>query len=143
MAFNSGFAAGSGVENFYDTSVDFGKLSGAAAVQRAMEELNAIKRNSGTFNAIMGADSKAEIEKLYGEGQQAMHDAKMFNSYLNTGAQLVGGGISAFGKAGGFGEKQYVTTYDHTDPVNIGGTSYPMMNPIDNTDYNFDARFDY
>lgn len=103
MAFNSGFAAGSGVENFYDTSVDFGKLSGAAAVQRAMEELNAIKRNSGTFNAIMGADAEAEIEKLYGEGKQAMHDANTFNSYLNTGAKLVGGGISAFGKAGGFG----------------------------------------
>ena len=103
MAFNSGFAADSGVENFYNTSVDFGKLSGAASVQRAMEELNAIKRNSGTFNAIMGADAKAEMEKLYGEGKQAMHDANTFNSFLNTGAQLVGGGISAFGNAGGFG----------------------------------------
>jgi len=102
MAFNSGFAADSGVENFYDTSVDFGKLSAASSVQRAMEELNAIKRNSGTFNAIMGADAKAEMEKLYGEGQQAMHDAKTFNSYLNTGAQLLSGGVSAFGKSGGF-----------------------------------------
>ena len=98
MAFNSGFAADSGVENFYNTSVDFGKLSAASSVQRAMEELNAIKRNSGTFNAIMGADAKAEMEKLYGEGKQAMHDANTFNSFLNTGARLVGGGISAFGK---------------------------------------------
>ena len=136
MAFNSGFAAGSGVENFYNTSVDFGKLSAAAAVQRAMEELNAIKRNSGTFNAIMGADAKAEMQKLYGEGQQAMHDANTFNSYLNTGAKLVGGGISAFGNAGGFGGDAGVKWqhYDHTDPMNIVGTSYAMMD-IGNYDF--------
>ena len=140
MAFNSGFAAGSGVENFYDTSVDFGKLSGAAAVQRAMEELNAIKRNSGTFNAIMGADAEAEMEKYRMEGQQNLHDAQMFSKNLGTAAGFLSSGIGAFGKAGGFGEKQYVTKYDHTDPVNIGGTSYPMMD-ID-SDY-FDARFDY
>jgi hypothetical protein len=103
MAFNSGFAADSGVENFYDTSVDFGKLSAASSVQRALKELKEIERNRGTFNAIMGADAKAEMEKLYGEGKQAMHDANTFNSYLNTGARLVGGGISAFGNAGGFG----------------------------------------
>jgi len=103
MAFNSGFAADSGVENFYDTSVDFGKLSAASSVQRAMEELNAIKRNSGTFNAIMGADAKAEMEKYYGEGKQAMDNANNFNSFLNTGARLFSGGLSAFGNAGGFG----------------------------------------
>jgi hypothetical protein len=66
-------------------------------------ELNAIKRNSGTFNAIMGADAKAEMEKLYGEGKQAMDDANNFNSFLNTGARLFSGGLSAFGNAGGFG----------------------------------------
>jgi hypothetical protein len=103
MAFNSGFAAGSGVENFYDTSVDFGKLSGAAAVQRAMEELNAIKRNSGTFNAIMGADAEAEMEKYRMEGQQNLHDAQMFSKNLGTAAGFLSSGIGAFGKAGGFG----------------------------------------
>ena len=127
MAFNSGFAAGSGVENFYDTSVDFGKLSGAAAVQRAMEELNAIKRNSGTFNAIMGADAEAEIEKLYGEGKQAMDDANTFNSYLNTGAQLVGGGISAFGKAGGF--DNLFGAPDAGDAMDGGGVLPQIANP--------------
>ena len=103
MAFNSGFAAGSGVENFYDTSVDFGKLSGAAAVQRAMEELNAIKRNSGTFNAIMGADAEAEMEKYRMEGQQNLHDAQMFSKNLGTAAGFLSSGIGAFGDAGGFG----------------------------------------
>lgn len=102
MAFNSGFAAGSGVENFYNNSVDFGKLSGSAAVQRSMEELNAIKRNSGTFNAIMGADAKFEMDKLTRQGQQAMHDANIFSQNLMSGAQLLSGGIKGFGKAGGF-----------------------------------------
>jgi len=136
MAFNSKFAAGSGVENFYDTSVDFGKLSGAAAVQRAMEELNGIKRNSGTFNAIMGADAKAKVEKLRGEGQQAMHDAKIFNSYLNTGAQLLSGGVSAFGKSGGFnnlfgGGAGKVATLDSTPMTveNAYGSSVSYYDP--------------
>lgn len=127
MAFNSGFAAGSGVENFYDTSVDFGELSAASSVQRAMAKLNEIKRIGGTYNAIMGADAKAEMEKLYGEGKQAMHDANTFNSYLNTGAQLVGGGISAFGNAGGF-------LNNNNDPGTFG-TSYG----VGQTDYSFDA----
>lgn len=103
MTFNSGFAADSGVENFWNNSVDFGKLSSAAAVQRAMKELNAIKRESVTFNAIMGADAKAEMEKYYGEGRQAMGDANIFNSYLDAGANSLSGGVSAFGNAGGFG----------------------------------------
>lgn len=132
MAFNSGFAAGSGVEKFYNTSVDFGKLSAASSVQRAMEELNAIKRNSGTFNAIMGADAKAEMEKLYGEGQQAMHDANTFNSYLNTGAQLLSGGVSAFGKAGGFGSGPgKMATLDSTPMTveNAYGSSVSYYDP--------------
>lgn len=102
MAFNSGFAADSGVENFYNTSVDFGKLTGSAAVLGAMEKLKAIEREKGTFNAIMGADAEAKMKEYYRQGQQAMHDAKTFNSYLDSGAQLLSGGVKAFGNAGGF-----------------------------------------
>lgn len=140
MAFNPNFAGSSGVENFYNNSVDFGSLYNAAATQDALERLNAIKREGSTFNDVLAADARSIMEKYRMEGQQNLHDAQMFSKNLGTAAGFLSSGIGAFGKAGGFGGKQHVTTYDHTNPVDIGGTSYPMM---DIDDYYFDARFDY
>lgn len=131
MTFNSGFAADSGVENFWNTSVDFGKLSGAAAVQRATEKLNGIKRESGTFNAIMGADAEAEMEKLRMQGVQAMHDANIFNQNLMSVANLATGGVKAFGNAGGFGVKG-ADKYGY-DPIGSQG------NPFG--DYDFSSSY--
>jgi hypothetical protein len=62
MAFNPSFAGSSGVENFYNNSVDFGSLYNAAATQDALERLNAIKREGSTFNNIIGADAKSIME---------------------------------------------------------------------------------
>ena len=116
MAFNPSFAGSSGVENFYNNSVDFGSLYNAAATQDALERLNAIKREGSTFNNIIGADARSIMEKYRMEGQQNLHDAQMFSQNLGSAAGFLSSGIGAFGEAGGFGFKP--------DPVGSQGNPY-------------------
>ena len=93
MAFNSSFAGSSGIENFYNNSIDFGTLYNAAATQDALERLNAVKREGSTFNDVLGADARSEIGKLRMEGQQALHDAQMFSENLGSAAGFLSSGI--------------------------------------------------
>lgn len=112
MAFNSSFAGSSGVENFINNSIDFGTLYNAAATQDALERLNAVKREGSTFNSVLGADARSEIEKLRMEGQQNLHDAQMFSENLGSAAGLLSSGIGAAGKAGWFNKNPVTKAHE-------------------------------
>ena len=116
MALNPSFAGSSGVENFYNNSVDFGSLYNAAATQDALERLNAVKREGSTFNDVLGAEARSIMENYRMEGKQNLHDAQIFSKNLGTAAGLLSSGISAFGNAGGFGFKP--------DPVGSQGNPF-------------------
>lgn len=83
---------------------------------------------------IQAAEYGAEATKY--QGQQA-GQASMFGGLMNGISGIASAGIKQWG--GGIGNAG-VTTYNHTNPVNIGGKSYPMMNGIGD---DFDARFDW
>ena len=138
MAFNPSFAGSSGVENFYNNSVDFGSLYNAAATQDALERLNAIKREGSTFNNIIGADAKSIMEKYRMEGQQNLHDAQMFSKNLGTAAGFLSSGIGAAGKAGWFsgGGPGKMATLDSTPMTveNAYGSSVSYYDPNIYTD---------
>lgn len=130
MAFNPSFAGSSGVENFYNNSVDFGSLYNAAATQDALERLNAIKREGSTFNNIIGADARSIMEKYRMEGQQNLHDAQMFSKNLGTAAGLLSSGIGAFGNAGGFGGSDYTPLENSYTPKFDGAADLFKQKPV-------------
>ena len=110
-----------------------------------MEESKTFGQNAlemaKTHGAGLNAQATVAAAEKLGAAQtsaaQTSANAGIFNSALSIGSRFAGD-IFKNGFGGGrFG----VTTYDHTDPVNIGGKYYPMMNEDNN--YNFDARFDY
>ena len=130
MAFNQSFAGGSGVENFYNNSVDFGSLYNAAATQDALERLNAIKNEGNTFNAVLGADAKSIMEKYRMEGEQNLHDAQMFSKNLGSAAGFLSSGIKTGIDKGWFGGSKY-TPLENTytpkfDGTGLYGSSIPF-----------------
>ena len=136
------FPASSNVSSFLGPSLGIDEMS----AQGLMEESKTFGTNAfemaKTLGAGLNAQATVAAQKALGEavvaGAQSETNAGVVGSALGVGSRFAGqifsGGFG--GGGGGFG----VTTYDHTDPVKIGGQYYPMMNE-DN--YNFDARFDY
>ena len=118
MAFNPSFAGSSGVENFYNNSVDFGSLYNAAATQDALERLNAVKREGSTFNDVLGAEARSIMENYRMEGKQNLHDAQIFSKNLGTAAGLLSSGISVFGNLG--------KTYSGTGSTGGPGETFKM-----------------
>ena len=145
MAFNPSFAGGSGVENFYNNSIDFGSLYNAAVTQDALERLNAIKNEGRTFNDVLGADARSIMEKYRMEGKQNLHDAQMFSQNLGTAAGLLSSGISTFGKmrwgtgsTGGPGE-----TFQMGDTSKYGDVVQNPMDDITRAGYTYKDGFFY
>lgn len=130
MAFNSSFAGSSGVENFFNNSIDFGTLYNASATQDALERLNAVKREGSTFNDVLGAEARSIMEKYRMQGQQNLHNAQMFSKNLGTAAGLLSSGISAFGSAGGFGGSGYTPLENSYTPKFDGAADLFKQKPV-------------
>lgn len=135
------FPASSNVSSFLGPSLGIDQMS----AQGLMEESKTFGQNAlemaKTHGAGLNAQATVAAADKMGAAQtsaaQSSVNAGIFNSAMNIGSRFAG---DIFGGGGRFGGGN-VTTYDHTDPVNIGGKYYPMMNEDNN--YNFDARFDY
>lgn len=134
------FAASPSILTFMADSPNYGNLSSTSAMERAKNEATNLMGNARIHGAGITGRANKKIAKHRGaaavaQGRAEGHAAMMGG--IADGFGSIIGGIGRMPKGGGSGG---VTTYDHSNPVDIGGTSYPMM---DIDDYNFDARLDY
>lgn len=129
------------VTDFMNPKEDYGKTVTRGIAERGATDATSMTEIAKIHRAGIGKGAAIESAKHLGEarryaGQQA-GNAAIFGGIASGIGSLGAGAIKGghFGGGGGVG----VTTYNHSKPVNIGGTSYPMM---DADDYNFDARWD-
>ena len=132
------FAASPSILSFMAESPTYGQLSSTSAMERAKNEAANLIGNARMHGAGITGSANREIAKYRGKAGLAQDRADGYAAMMGglaDGVSSIVGGVARRPSGGGGG----VTTYDHSNPVDIGGTSYPMM---DIDDYNFDARWD-
>ena len=132
------FAASPSILSFMAESPNYGQLSSTSAMERAKNEAANLIGNARIHGAGITGRANKKVAKHQGAAAVAQGRADGYAAMMGglaDGVSSVVGGVARRPSGGGG-----VTTYDHSNPVDIGGTSYPMM---DIDDYNFDARLDY
>ena len=130
------------ITDFMPGKEDYGATASQGIAERGQTEATSLTEQARMMATGIGAQSTIKQAKYGADAARAAGSARgnaaMFGGLTSGIGSLGAGAIKGghFGGGGGAG----VTTYDHSDPVDIGGTSYPMMNE---DDYNFDARWDY